>query len=550
MVTAQTPIEGKELISITTSAEKKVGSLIRFETHQSAAVKGLEQKHETSLQIEANRMCKVKLRDSVSEPEELLKPLTAQPPLLKPAHNGQNAYTASTKFGSTAEAAENTTHNSKESIDYNLIEWAASSELQQVEEGNVYEATSNGDSDNQTQLTLLNDRNLHSLIDFGTAKATKVGSTTVVPLMVTVDHGHKVQNKNSCLQFARKDRGHKLLVDSRKSRLTSFGTVLEINGMKENRPVVFDPGPNKVTFHSIEGASRMPNITKGLPMVIKPRAQLVAAQPYVIKPGAAMQRQQEKSEDLRVQKPIQISNLAETCHVWGFMDEYRELGTVLVMPHPCSLSLFYEQAKLKESNRELGYFPPIYVSIIFENARVDSISSWCKQSEQVRHYLMEQLNTTQQVMKYHTDKGSERVLEGSDQICPESSIDKHSIKALRRSQNITDIHYRPYHLLEQTSRRRAGCDCLKVPRVSPCLNRAAVHAANRRRGTSVDIIGKTLPICARRQENRTDIRKWLKRSNFEEEECAAREANGSPKPVPSLRTRMILRVGDCNNPEE
>ncbi len=66
-----------------------------------------------------------------------------------------------------------------------------------------------------------------------------------------------------------------------------------------------------------------------------------------------MEDYQARSEDLRVQKLIQNSSLAEACLVWGFVNEYKELGTMLEMPHPYSLSLAYEQAKLKESNREL-----------------------------------------------------------------------------------------------------------------------------------------------------------------------------------------------------
>nr|CAD1816984.1 unnamed protein product [Ananas comosus var. bracteatus] len=499
-IAVQVPKEEKELIPIPIPLEKGVSSLTNSVIDQPAAVKEVEQKHKTSLQIEANRMCKVKWRDSVSKPEELLKLLATQPPLLGPAHNGPNAYTTLAETGSTMKAVENTTHNSEESLNVNPVEGAATSqqtkmqgrcygygveyitgkqckdsslcmlpahekgemgaesetvkekgyEPQQVEDENVYEATSIKESDNHSQLILNDDRTLHSLVDFGIAKATGVEFTTVAPLIVIADPEHKVLSKSSCSQFARKKPDHILLADSRKLGLKGSDIVLRVDWMKEYRQVPFDPGPNKVANCSMEGeVSPKPIATSQLQRVIHQRKQVEEFYKHLQEP---VEYYQARSKDLRVQRQIQNSHLVEACPVWSFMSEYRELGTVLVMPHPCSLSLFYEQAKLKESNRELGYFPPIYVSITFENAREDSNSSWCRQSEQVKHYLMEQLNTTQQVMKYHTDKGSERVLEGSDQIWPESSIDKHSIKALRRSQKITVIHYRPYHLLKQTSR--------------------------------------------------------------------------------------------------
>ncbi|XP_020112372.1 uncharacterized protein LOC109726957 isoform X2 [Ananas comosus] len=384
-ITVQVPKEEKKLIPIPIPLEKRVSSLTNSVIDQPAAVKEVEQKHKTSLQIEANRMCKVKLRDSVSKPEELLKPLAAQPPLFKPAHNALNAYAASTKFGSTAEAAKNIAHNSKESIDYYLIEGAVPSEQtktqglsdgeefitgkqcensslhllpaqkkgalgaesetakegcepQQVEEGNAYDAVIIKESNNQALLSLVDDRSLHSLIDFGAAKATKVGSTTFAPLIVKA--GPEKLDNSYYPQFAKKEQGHQPLADSRKSRLKGSDTALGIDEMQKYKQVPFDPGPNEGTTHSIEGVrqdhnvwaklrelrlegldrvprtdwlktykpvlcdleqdkvtipnvegvSHIPIITSELPMVIKHRAQVIVVRPYWIKPEATMEK--------------------------------------------------------------------------------------------------------------------------------------------------------------------------------------------------------------------------------------------------------------------
>nr|CAD1818459.1 unnamed protein product [Ananas comosus var. bracteatus] len=265
-ITVQVPKEEKELIPIPIPLEKKVSSLTNSVIYQPAAVKDAEQKHQMNLQIGASRKYEAKLRDGASKPEERLKLLAAQPPLLRPAYNALNAYTAPTEMGSTAEAAEDTAHNSKENIDHDLIEGAAASkratmqgrcygygeeyiigkqcknsslhvlqtqkkvemgvesetakeeerELQKVDEGNVYEAIGIKESDNQTQLILNDDRNLHSLIDFVIAKATQVESTTFATLRTIADCDHKMLNKSYYPQFAKNKREHRFLADSRK----------------------------------------------------------------------------------------------------------------------------------------------------------------------------------------------------------------------------------------------------------------------------------------------------------------------------------------------
>lgn len=70
---------------------------------------------------------------------------------------------------------------------------------------------------------------------------------------------------------------------------------------------------------------------------------------------AAMLRQQERSQDLRAQMLSPILSLTEACLMSTFVSGHkRELGPIIKMPHPNSLSLAYEQDKLKESNEELG----------------------------------------------------------------------------------------------------------------------------------------------------------------------------------------------------
>ncbi|OAY64417.1 hypothetical protein ACMD2_12940 [Ananas comosus] len=245
-------------------------------------------------------------------------------------------------------------------------------ELQQVEEGNVYEATSIKESNNQTQLILNDDRNLHSLIDFGIAKATRVEFTTVASLIMIANPEHKVPSKNSCLQFARKKPGHKFFSNSRKWRLKSSDIVLRIDWMKKYRQVPFDSGPNKVTTHSIEGVDLVlsPGYLKTYKLMrlgpkqgkvtIYSMEERVSQRPVTpIKLHqfsnqqeveiATMLRQQERSQDLKIQRLLRNSNLEEAYIAYNLVHGYKELGSVLGMAHPCSRFLAYEQAKLKES---------------------------------------------------------------------------------------------------------------------------------------------------------------------------------------------------------
>uniref|UniRef100_A0A6V7QRZ0 Uncharacterized protein n=1 Tax=Ananas comosus var. bracteatus TaxID=296719 RepID=A0A6V7QRZ0_ANACO len=150
---------------------------------------------------------------------------------------------------------------------------------------------------NQALLSLVDDRSLHSLIDFGAAKATKVGSTTFAPLIVKA--GPEKLGNSYYPQFAKKEQGHQPLADSRKSRLKGSDTALGIDEMQEYKQVPFDPGPNEGTTHSIEGVtipnveegvSHIPIITSELPMVIKHRAQVIVVRPYWIKPETTMEK--------------------------------------------------------------------------------------------------------------------------------------------------------------------------------------------------------------------------------------------------------------------
>nr|CAD1832076.1 unnamed protein product [Ananas comosus var. bracteatus] len=144
------------------------------------------------------------------------------------------------------------------------------------------------------------------------------------------------------------------------------------------------------------------------------------------------------------------------------------------MPHPSSLSLAYEQAKLKESIRELGYFPTIYTSIPSENARVNLIVSWCKQSDQVKCNLKEQPNTNWcQGMKHYTDKRrSEGVLEGEEQIYPELLPYKHSSKTMEKIPELPFCQYTLCHISEQTSRAARRLRLPEGPKGEPRPSRS------------------------------------------------------------------------------
>nr|CAD1844427.1 unnamed protein product [Ananas comosus var. bracteatus] len=549
-ITVQDPKEEKELIPIPIPIplEKRVSSLTNSVIDKPAAVKEVEQKHLGILQMEDSNGHDVRLSDSASRPEGLLRLHATQPPPTKPipnveTRNIEHSSSDRSKLrdniipppirANNGEEPPLGTHKLQESEEEPNLQWPATSkrtmmqgrcygygeeyitgqqckdsslhmlpaqkrgevgaeseaakeegcEPQQVEDGNVYEATSIKESDNQTQLILNDDSILHSLVDFGIAKATGVEFTTIAPLIVVADPEHKVLSQSSCPQFARKKPGHKLLADSRKLRLKGSDLVLRVDWMKEYRQVPFDLGPNKVTTHSIEGvrqnykfwaqlrvpkleeldqvpgtdwvkiyrqvpfdpgpnqvtlhsierATHMPIITSKLQMVIKHRGQTIAAQPYMIKSGvttgemhhsiqkphreiedslhkkefitiqwevsnqfqaksspkmkilmlsgndprnwissyvkyfmlhktsyqqeveiAAMQGQQEKSEDFEVQRLIRHSRLTGACLVKGFVNEHKELGAIIKMPHPCSRFLAYKQGKLQESNRNLG----------------------------------------------------------------------------------------------------------------------------------------------------------------------------------------------------
>nr|CAD1840575.1 unnamed protein product [Ananas comosus var. bracteatus] len=216
-------------------------------------------------------------------------------------------------------------------------------ELQQVEEGKVYEA------------------------------------------IMIADPANKVLGKDSCPQFARKKPGYEFLADSRELRLKSSGIVLGIDWMKEYRQVPFDPGPNTVTLHSIEGeASHKSIMTSRLQKVIHRKTQGMLGQSAMIRieemakaittedckrvnslgltsivegltkriQKRPMEVYQERIEDSRIQMLLRNSSLEEACIAYSWVKGYKELEVMLVMPHPCTLSLAYEQAKLKESYGE------------------------------------------------------------------------------------------------------------------------------------------------------------------------------------------------------
>nr|CAD1837504.1 unnamed protein product [Ananas comosus var. bracteatus] len=564
------------------------------------------------------------------------------------------------KIGSTAEAAKNTTHNSKESIDYNLIEGAAPSEQmktqglseeygeefiterqcensslhrlpaqkkgalgaesetakegcepQQVEEGNAYDAVSIKESNNQALLSLVDDRSLHSLIDFGTAKATKVGSTTFAPLIVIADRDPKMLSKDSCPQFARKKPGYKFLADSRELRLKSSDIALRIDWMKKYRQVPFDPGPNKVTFRSIEGeASHKFIMTSKLQKVIHQKTQGMLGQSAMIRIGEMakaittegckrvnsigligtveglnkhIQRRpieayQESIENSRIQTLLRNSSLEEAYIAYSLVNGCKELGSVLKMPHPCSRFLAYEQDKLQESDvSDCNFHNANYVHsvMIIDNSFLSLVESQVHhengEDQDVRELEDEtscSLIIARMVMKRFAYKKwcdglyrrkvskdcSALKKKANGKQNEATSEDNREITARGKILKPTSNQIGLYHISRQTSRAARRLRLPKGPKGEPPPQQEPPSMLPTRGVRRVWTQLETPHTGAKGgQENRTDIRKWLKRSNFEEEECAAREANGSPKPVqqvPSLRTRMILRGGDCNNPEE
>nr|CAD1820185.1 unnamed protein product [Ananas comosus var. bracteatus] len=327
-------------------------SLNNSEINSQVEVRRLEQNHYADLKMKVcNRRYEVKLRDSVGKPEELLRVLTAQPPPPKHAHT-------------------------------NSVE---------VESTDVVGSTVN---------------NSEKVAKFNFARRTTMNK----------------QKNSPDLFYKGLRQNHKFWAQLRVLKLEELDQVPGTDWVKIYRQLPFDPGPNQVTLHSIERATHMPIITSKLPMVIKHRAQLLAAQPYRIKPEATKEKthaciqkphreitdstqkkefvaillevnnqvhansfpkmeflmssgnnlrnwiggyeqcfklhqisdQQENSEYFKVQRLIQHSRLTGACLVKGFVNEHKELGAIIMMPHPCSRFLAYEQDKLQESNRNLG----------------------------------------------------------------------------------------------------------------------------------------------------------------------------------------------------
>nr|CAD1842071.1 unnamed protein product [Ananas comosus var. bracteatus] len=519
-------------------------------------------------------------------------------------------------------------------------------EPQQVEDGNVYEATSIKESDNQTQLILNDDSILHSFVDFGIAKGTGVEFTTVAPLIVIADRGPKMLNKSYYPRFAKNEQGHQFLADSRELGLNNSDIVLRIDWMKEYRQVPFDPGPNKGTTHSIEGVDLMlsPGYLKTYKLMrlgpeqgkvtIYSMEERVSQRPVTPiklhqfshqqkREVAVMQRQQEKNEDYKVQRLVQNSRLAGACYVWDYVNEYKKLGTVLKMPHPCSRFLAYEQDKLQESDELIAYLnnglnqkhqgrsiykietiaimlvvatweqnvkhkqlvsrinhgdhkqlleqkDHIVIQQLEQNCNVGlrakrkirlkqchfglSPARWWKKG-QVIHFFEEPPNKQQQRKEYNADKRrSKGVFEVKEKLCLKLLLCEQPIMPLEGYLRLTLNQFGLYYISEHTSlvarrlRLPEGPKGESLPQQEPpsmLPTRIDRHVWAR--------IGNTSNQHKVVQENRTEVQIWLKRSNFEEEECAAGGNQWEPQTSqrdPSLRTRMVLRGRDCNNPEE
>uniref|UniRef100_A0A6V7QWN0 Uncharacterized protein n=1 Tax=Ananas comosus var. bracteatus TaxID=296719 RepID=A0A6V7QWN0_ANACO len=484
-------------------------------------------------------------------------------------------------------------------------------EPQQVEEGNAYDAVSIKESNNQALLSLVDDRSIHSLIDFGTAKATKVGSTTFAPLIVIADRDPKMLSKDSCPQFARKKPGYKFLADSRELRLKSSDIALRIDWMKEYRQVPFDPGPNKVTFRSIEGeASHKFIMTSKLQKVIHQKIRGMLGQSAMIRIGEMakaittegckrvnsigligiveglnkhIQRRpieayQESIENSRIQTLLRNSSLEEAYIAYSLVNGCKELGSVLKMPHPCSRFLAYEQDKLQESDvSDCNFHNANYVHsvMVIANSFLSLVEGQVHpengEDQDVRELEDEtscSLIIARMVMKRFADKkwcdGLYRQKISKDcsalkkktngeqnEISREDHIE---IKTMEKISELTLSQFALYHISEQT--RLAACRLRlpEGPEGEPSPQQVPPSMLPTRDDRRVwTRIGNTSHQHKVTQENRTEVSIWPKGNNSEEEECAASEANESPKPVqqvPSLRTRMILRGGDCNDPGE
>nr|CAD1832672.1 unnamed protein product [Ananas comosus var. bracteatus] len=86
-IVVQVPKEEKELIPIPIPLEKRVSSLTNFVFDQPVVVKEVEQKHLEILQMEDSNGYDVKLSDSASRPEGLLRLHATQPSPTKPIPN-------------------------------------------------------------------------------------------------------------------------------------------------------------------------------------------------------------------------------------------------------------------------------------------------------------------------------------------------------------------------------------------------------------------------------------------------------------------------------
>ncbi|XP_020106875.1 uncharacterized protein LOC109723072 [Ananas comosus] len=381
--------------------------------------------------------------------------------------------------------------------------------------------------------------------------------------------------------------------------------------MKEYRQVPFDPGPNKVTFRSIEGeASHKFIMTSKLQKVIHQKIRGMLGQSAMIRIGEMakaittegckrvnsigligiveglnkhIQRRpieayQESIENSRIQTLLRNSSLEEAYIAYSLVNGCKELGSVLKMPHPCSRFLAYEQDKLQESDvSDCNFHNANYVHsvMVIGNSFLSLVEGQVHpengEDQDVRELEDEtscSLIIARMVMKRFADKkwcdGLYRQKISKDcsalkkktngeqnEISREDHIE---IKTMEKISELTLSQFALYHISEQT--RLAACRLRlpEGPEGEPSPQQVPPSMLPTRDDRRVwTRIGNTSHQHKVTQENRTEVSIWLKGNNSEEEECAASEANESPKPVqqvPSLRTRMILRGGDCNDPGE
>nr|CAD1830099.1 unnamed protein product [Ananas comosus var. bracteatus] len=363
-IAVQVPKEEKELIPITIPLEKRVSSLTNSVIDQPAAVKEVEQKHLEILQMEDSNGHDVKLSDSTSKPERLLRLHATQPYPTKPipiveTRNIEHSSSERSKLRDNivpspirANMGEGTplgTHKLQEMEEEAFPQWPDNNPLpQQPWLDQIHHQHQQHKLQKRSigRGTYHHCRHLVLRSKSSLKVATQLGTKSGLDRPLVAPQSSSQPTKSPKLQLA---------MDA-----TQIGP-LQI-GCYHNRVVMkigpLQTGKAKIEKQEIVNYKDKPpwkefaaDRWKGID--IKCLTDDIDAFCRQIH-NKTVENYQARSENLTVQKPIQNSNLVEACQVWGFVNEYKELGTMLKRPHPCSRFLTYEQDKLQESDRNLG----------------------------------------------------------------------------------------------------------------------------------------------------------------------------------------------------